>query len=321
MRLYELGEVVAERRIAMVLPDDGTSELVVRFGKPHPDPLPGGDWCCPFQIEGLADGAVDAAFGVDSLQAMLLAAYRVRLLLTEHAERTSARLDWLGQPDLGLRVDPGLLSQDVTTRSAYLAAADVAASLLRTPVLAERWTTPSALPYYSTGGLARHLANQITRTSELLDAPPGQTAIDVLAHFTGSGWVTTGAEEADNTDIRERGERAATETDAAQLAVEVDGVLAKLRRTVPAQPPYRIVDLGDWGLAVDDFLLTRLLELVVHTDDLAVSLGLPTPEMPAAATELTTDLLTRIAAWRHGPLAVVRALSRRERAPETISAL
>ncbi|WP_235944696.1 maleylpyruvate isomerase N-terminal domain-containing protein [Verrucosispora sioxanthis] len=319
--MYELGEVVAERRIAVVLPDGGTSELVVRFGKPHPDPLPGGDWCCPFQIEGLGDGAVDAAFGVDSLQAMLLAAYRVRLLLTEHAEQTAARLDWLGQPELGLRVDPGLVLQDVTTRDAYLAAADITAALLRTPLLAERWTSPSALPYYSTGGLARHLANQITRTAELLDAPPGHTAIDVLAHFTGSGWVTTGADEADNTDIRERGERAAAETTADRLAAEVDGCLARLHRTVPAQPPYRIVDLGDWGLTVDDFLLTRLLEMVVHGDDLAVSLDLPTPEMPTAATELTTDLLTRIAAWRHGPLAVVRALSRRERAPETISAL
>jgi hypothetical protein len=319
--LYELGEVVAERRIAMVLPDGGTSEVVVQFGKPHPDPLPGGDWCCPFQIEGLGDGAVDAAFGVDSLQAMLLAAYSVRLLLTEHAEQTSARLDWLGQPDLGLRVDPGLVSQEVTIRHAYLATAGIAAALLRTPVLAERWTTPSALPYYSTGGLARHLANQVTQTAQLLDAPPGHTRIDVLAHFTRKAWVTTGADEADNTDIRDRGERAAAATTAGRLAAEVDEVLAKLRHTVPAQPPPRIVDLGDWGLTVDDFLLTRLLELVVHTDDLAVSLGLPTPEMPAAATELTSDLLTRIAAWRHGPLAVVRALSRRERAPETISAL
>ncbi|MEV6694806.1 hypothetical protein AB0M35_25350 [Micromonospora sp. NPDC051196] len=105
----ELGEVVAERRIAVIGPNDATSELVIRFGKPHPDPLsPNGDWCCPFQIEGLDDGPVQTAFGVDSLQALLLAAYRVRLLLTEHAEQTSTRLDWLGQQDFGLRVDPGL---------------------------------------------------------------------------------------------------------------------------------------------------------------------------------------------------------------------
>jgi hypothetical protein len=80
------------------------------------------------------------------------------------------------------------------------------------------------------------------------------------------------------------------------------------------------VDLGEWGLAVDDLLLTRVMELVVHADDLAVSLGIPTPAMPAEATDATIRLLARVAAWRHGPLAVVRALARRERAPETIAA-
>ncbi|MGC5028489.1 DUF6968 family protein [Micromonospora sp. DT229] len=106
--MSELDEVVAERRIAVTDPDGATSELVVRLGKPHPDPSSrNGDWCCPFQVEGVGEDSVQTAFGVDSLQALLLAAYRVRLLLAEHAEQTSARLDWLGQPDFGLRVDPG----------------------------------------------------------------------------------------------------------------------------------------------------------------------------------------------------------------------
>jgi hypothetical protein len=72
---------------------------------------------------------------------------------------------------------------------------------------------------------------------------------------------------------------------------------------------------------VNDFLLTRVMELVVHADDLAVSLGIATPPMPEAATEATIQLLSRIAAWRHGPLSVVRALARRERAPASIAAL
>jgi hypothetical protein len=59
----------------------------------------------------------------------------------------------------------------------------------------------------------------------------------------------------------------------------------------------------------------------VHADDLAVSLNLPTPPLPATATEATIQLLARLAAWRHGPLPVVRALARRERAPASIAAL
>ncbi|WP_327003968.1 maleylpyruvate isomerase N-terminal domain-containing protein [Dactylosporangium sp. NBC_01737] len=206
-------------------------------------------------------------------------------------------------------------------RSAFLDSAQSAAALLREPAVAARWSTPSTLPGFSVGGLARHLANQVTRTVTALAAPPGTSAIPVMDHFTGAGWVNSGADSADNTAILERSETAAAQTTAADLAAEVDAALAELSTMVPAQHAERVVDLGRWGLLVDDFLLTRVLELVVHTDDLAVSLDLPTPDLPAAATGATIDLLGRLAAWRHGPLPVVRALARRERAPDSIAAL
>jgi hypothetical protein len=206
-------------------------------------------------------------------------------------------------------------------RHAFLSAAETAATLLREPAVSARWSEPSALADFSVGGLARHLANQVTHTGSLLTAAPGSSAIPVLEHYTRNAWVTSGVDGADNVGIRRRGEEAAAATTPQALADEVDAALAELRRIVPAEPVERVVDLRDWGLTVDDFLLTRVMELVVHTDDLAVSLGVPTPQLPTAATEATIQLLTRIAAWRHGPLAVVRALARRERAPETITAL
>jgi hypothetical protein len=184
-----------------------------------------------------------------------------------------------------------------------------------------RWSEPSALADFSIGGLARHLANQVTRTVPLFAAAPGSSAIPVLEHYTRNAWVTSGVDGADNVWIRQRGEQAAAVTTPQALVDEVDAALSELRRFVPVEPAERVVDLGDWGLTVDDFLLTRVMELVVHTDDLAVSLDVPTPEMSTAATDATIHLLARVAAWRHGPLAVVRALARRERAPETIAAL
>ncbi|TDQ54476.1 DUF6968 family protein [Actinorugispora endophytica] len=105
---YAIGEVVAERRIDAVAEDGGRAPVVVRIGKPVPDTLPGGDWCCPHQILGLGDEAVEASFGVDSLQAFLLCVYSLRLKLGERAEAASVRLDWLGQAGLGLDVDPEL---------------------------------------------------------------------------------------------------------------------------------------------------------------------------------------------------------------------
>jgi hypothetical protein len=90
---------------------------------------------------------------------------------------------------------------------------------------------------------------------------------------------------------------------------------------MPGAPADRVVDLGDWALTLDDFLLTRVLEVVVHADDLAVSLGVATPALPVAATDAAVELLARLAVWRHGPVAVVRALARRERAPDSVAAL
>ncbi|MBB5807574.1 hypothetical protein F4560_007342 [Saccharothrix ecbatanensis] len=107
MTAYRLGEVVAERRLECVAGDGARTPVVIRFGRPHPDPLStNGDWCCPHQIVGLGDETVGASFGVDSLQALLLSVYRVRLKLADRATAASVDLDWLGLPDLGLTVTP-----------------------------------------------------------------------------------------------------------------------------------------------------------------------------------------------------------------------
>jgi hypothetical protein len=208
-------------------------------------------------------------------------------------------------------------------RAAFLDASSAAAALLRDPALAERWSTPSALPGFTVGGLARHLANQVTRTVTLLEAPPGddEAVVPVLDHFTGSGWVTSGRDGEGNVLIRIRGEEGAAGISPEDLAAEVDAAVAELRTTVPAQHEERIVDIGKWALRIDDFLLTRVLELVVHLDDLAVSVDVPTPPLPPAAVDATVELLGRLAVWRHGALPVLRALTRQERAPGSIAAL
>jgi hypothetical protein len=76
----------------------------------------------------------------------------------------------------------------------------------------------------------------------------------------------------------------------------------------------------DWSLRREDFLLTRLLEIVVHADDLAVSAGVPTPEFPEEVFAPVRDLLVRLAVRRHGQSAVISTPARRERA-RSISAL
>ncbi|MFI7470624.1 DUF6968 family protein [Nonomuraea sp. NPDC049646] len=105
---YELGEIAVERQLEALAGDGTRRPVTIRFGTPRLDQLSvNGDWCCPHQILGLGDQEVGAAFGVDSLQALLLSVYKVRLKLEERALASSVRLDWLGWPDLGLTVGPG----------------------------------------------------------------------------------------------------------------------------------------------------------------------------------------------------------------------
>ena len=49
-------------------------------------------------------------------------------------------------------------------------------------------------------------------------------------------------------------------------------------------------------------------------------MGVATPALPQSAIDTVIDLLSRPAVRRHGPTAVLRTLSRAERAPATIAA-
>ena len=64
----------------------------------------------------------------------------------------------------------------------------------------------------------------------------------------------------------------------------------------------------------------RMMEIAVHADDLAVSVGLATPALPDAVLDPVFALLTRLSIRRHGTVALLRALSRAERAPASVTA-
>jgi hypothetical protein len=68
-----------------------------------------------------------------------------------------------------------------------------------------------------------------------------------------------------------------------------------------------------WSLRRDDFLLTRMTDIVVHADDLALSVGVPAPEFPAEVFAPVRDLLVRLAVVRHGQSAVISTPTRSER--------
>lgn len=208
-------------------------------------------------------------------------------------------------------------------RAAYLEAAAVAAALLRDPAVAAAWDRPSVLAKLSVSGLAGHLARQVLQVRELLAREqPADQPIPLLDHYARSAWV--GADVDDDVSVEIRRVSGAEAVDGpAALADRVDVSLRALQDMLAMEPAERLVQSprGPWSLTLDDVLLTRLVEISVHCDDLAVSVGVPTPELPARVLEPVLALLCQLAARRHGPTAVLRALSRAERAPATIAAL
>jgi hypothetical protein len=174
------------------------------------------------------------------------------------------------------------------------------------------------------GALAAHLGRQVHRVPLVLAAPvpDDEPPVTVDEHYARSAWVGRAADDPVNVAIA-RDSREDAEAGPDEVLARAAAALAALRTDLPAQPAGLVVrpPWTDWSLTLDDFLLTRLLEIAVHTDDLAVSVGTPPPALPDEVTAPVLALLTRLAARRHGVTSVLRALSRAERAQGSISAL
>jgi hypothetical protein len=203
-----------------------------------------------------------------------------------------------------------------TTRldSVFPIAGEVALDLIRRAEVSDQWRQPSALPKMSVGALACHLGRQVVRAAELLPVPTEVPPLDsVDAHYQRAAWVTTTSPDDPPND------RSADDTEAALGAAALRDRTAEALREVRglladgAARDVILIPWQGWSLRRDDFLLTRMLEIVVHADDLAISLGIPTPDFPAEVFVPVRDLLVRLAVIRHGQSAVISTLTRGER--------
>ena len=99
------------------------------------------------------------------------------------------------------------------------------------------------------------------------------------------------------------------------LATRCREVAERLATRLGAEPAERTIGaLEGRRLTLDDFCRTRLIEILVHVDDLAASVSVDPPEVSAEATGDVIDVLVGIARRQHGDWGVIRALARQERA-------
>ena len=142
--------------------------------------------------------------------------------------------------------------------------------------------------------------------------------LEAVRYYSQHGEVDVYSDK--STRIRALGEETAGAS-AAELAARYDSTVESVAARLDGLSESMLVLMFNrWVLPLDQCLLTRLLEVVVHADDLAVSIGVPTPTFADDVVDAVTITLARIAVARRGALPVLRALSRRERADAVATA-
>jgi hypothetical protein len=193
-------------------------------------------------------------------------------------------------------------------------AAQIALDLIRHDKVVDQWLASSVLAKMSIGALACHLGRQIVRAAELLPAETDLPTLEsVDAHYHRAPWVTSTSPD-DPANDRSTDE-AEAELGAAALADRSSVALDAVRRMLASGAASDVVPIPwqGWSLRRHDFLLTRMVEIVVHCDDLGQSAGVRTPEFPPQVFSPVCDLLLRLSVRRHGQSAVISALARGER--------
>ena len=208
--------------------------------------------------------------------------------------------------------------------SDYLLAADAALELIGHVEVMQRWEEPSALEQMTVGALATHLGSQVLSVHAAMTTGQGVTAqkpVSLLEHYDLVAWVRADLDDEANVTIRDRAAAGARDGHGA-LVASVQGALGDLRTAFAKAelPPGIRNPSWEWALSFEDFLVTRMMEIVVHADDLAVSVDVVPQELSELVIGPVLALLVGISMSRHGQAAVVRTLSRRERAPGSISA-
>ena len=217
-----------------------------------------------------------------------------------------------------------------TAEEAVAALVDAAAgteALLRLPAVADRWEEASALPRMTVGDVAGHAFLALRHGVRMLG---GERAAGDVPATPLTRWYARMRLE--NEDDLDRDVHVQIRADGRHVGARgwenVTDRFARARtdlaRVLEERPWEGLIVLRDQPVVATpfvDYVSTRVIELVVHGDDLACSAGAPPP---FAATTLTVaiDALLALARARAGDVEVLRALARASRAaPDIMRAL
>lgn len=206
-------------------------------------------------------------------------------------------------------------------RATFIQTAAAILGLLDEPAVEAAWTAPSALAGMTVGGLSAHLARAVLTVQGYLAAEgpsPDAEVVDAAGYLLAA--LPDPERDSDvNAQVLARAE-AAGKDGVEAVRHRAAAALTDLRRDLPdVASDHVLAVLGGIAIALDDYLATRIVELVVHTDDLVASVeGIESPAVPTAGESVAVGVLAEVARRRTSTTAVLTTLARRERAPAQV---
>lgn len=209
-----------------------------------------------------------------------------------------------------------LESKRASIPTLFLEMGNKVGALLSDPAVAESWEQPSALNGMTVGALAAHLGRSFTTAWLYVQADECTPDEDLDA----STYYYKAFDQPDEDLAELRAnivQRASDDAEPGPQAVLDlhNRTVADLRTKLIGEPEQRGVEVfGGVCMQLDDYLVTRMVEAVIHSDDLSYTLGIDMPGFAPDVVDLVMVALLGMARERHGDNAMLREFARGERA-------
>ncbi len=205
---------------------------------------------------------------------------------------------------------------ELQTVAAFLEASQHAGTLLGSGEVRHAWSDPSAVEMMNVGDICGHMFLVVRRVGKRLESAVKVGEPAPAAWTWARVQATTDLHLPEHRQVRLDGAHVAGwgwEQVHGAYDARVQLVGALLQRGLPAA-----TEVAGHAVPFSAYLATRVVELVVHADDLACSVGVASAP-PVLALTTALDALVDGSRSVHGDLTVLRALSRPERTHGDIS--
>jgi hypothetical protein len=211
--------------------------------------------------------------------------------------------------------EPALSREEVDV---YLSAVDWLRAVMSHAEVVDSWDQPSAVADYTVGGVAAHAVHGVLWLERVLKDPePVGLRRAKVPEYMGLNRSEDDEDDPFGASLRSAAEAFAqtgAHIVAAALRVSRDE-LATLLSAVPASRAVPVIRVPGAYSPLSEYLPTRILEAIVHGDDVASSMtALQVPGPPSAAVAVCLDVCLELAQARLGDFETLRAFTRVERA-------